>query len=104
LNTERSRTLAGDTLALGQEASQVTNINFVDNIRVDILGTAGLPCCLHGRHTRRQVEDALNQIWRLPFRMAASHDLFERGFSRTRYGFTALTLPPRRSYWLIGVS
>jgi membrane protein len=54
---------------LGQEASQVANriINFVDNIRVGILGAAGVPMLFYTVVTLvAKVEDALNQIWRLP--------------------------------------
>src|SRR6058998_1907062 len=53
---------------LGREASQVANriINFVDNIRVGILGAAGVAMLFYTVVTLvAKVEDALNQIWRL---------------------------------------
>jgi membrane protein len=93
---------------LGREASQVANriINFVDNIRVDILGTAGLAMLFYTVVTLvAKVEDALNQIWRLP-RSRTWPQRVTAYLSVVLVGpvmvFTALTLTASaQSYWLV---
>src|SRR5439155_4515741 len=54
---------------LGNAASQVTTsiIKFVENIQVGILGAAGVAMLFYTVVTLvAKIEDALNQIWRLP--------------------------------------
>src|SRR6266850_7720898 len=54
---------------LGAEASEMTSkiIDFVENIRVGILGAAGTAMLFYTVVTLvAKIEDALNQIWRLP--------------------------------------
>ena len=54
---------------LGNAAAEVTSsiINFVENIRVGILGAAGTAMLFYTVVTLvAKIEDALNQIWRLP--------------------------------------
>src|SRR5215510_8448440 len=93
---------------LGDAASQVTKtiINFVDNIRVGILGAAGVAMLFYTVVTLvAKVEDALNQIWRLPHsrtwgqRVPAYLSVVLVGPVMV---FTALTLTASaQSYWLI---
>ena len=93
---------------LGQEASQVANriINFVDNIRVGILGAVGVAMLFYTVVTLvAKVEDALNQIWRLP-RSRTWPQRITTYLSVVLVGpvmvFTALTLiASAQSYWLI---
>ena len=93
---------------LGREASQVANriINFVDNIRVGILGAAGVAMLFYTVVTLvAKVEDALNQIWRLP-RSRTWPQRVTAYLSVVLVGpvmvFTALTLiASAQSYWLI---
>ena len=54
---------------LGNAAAEVTSsiINFVETIRVGILGAAGTAMLFYTVVTLvAKIEDALNQIWRLP--------------------------------------
>ena len=93
---------------LGREASQVANriINFVDNIRVGILGAAGVAMLFYTVVTLvAKVEDALNQIWRLP-RSRTWPQRITTYLSVVLVGpvmvFTALTLTASaHSYWLV---
>jgi membrane protein len=93
---------------LGREASQVANriINFVDNIRVGILGAAGVAMLFYTVVTLvAKVEDALNQIWRLP-RSRTWPQRVTAYLSVVLVGpvmvFTALTLTASaQSYWLV---
>ena len=94
---------------LGPEASQVANriINFVDNIRVGILGAAGVAMLFYTVVTLvAKVEDALNQIWHLP-RSRTWPQRVTTYLSVVLVGpvmvFTALTLTASaHSYWLVG--
>lgn len=94
---------------LGREASQVANriINFVDNIRVGILGAAGVAMLFYTVVTLvAKVEDALNQIWHLP-RSRTWPQRVTTYLSVVLVGpvmvFTALTLTASaHSYWLVG--
>ena len=78
---------------LGNAAAEVTSsiINFVENIRVGILGAAGTAMLFYTVVTLvAKIEDALNQIWRLPHSRTwsqKSHGLFERDLSRAGNGF-----------------
>jgi membrane protein len=93
---------------LGPEASQVANriIRFVDNIRVGILGAVGVAMLFYTVVTLvAKVEDALNQIWRLP-RSRTWPQRVTAYLSVVLVGpvmvFTALTLTASaQSYWLI---
>src|ERR671923_1771119 len=93
---------------LGTEASQVTNtiINFVDNIRVGVLGGAGVAMLFYTVVTLvAKIEDALNQIWRLP-RSRTWSQRVTAYLSVVLVGpvmvFTALTLTASaQSYWLV---
>jgi membrane protein len=93
---------------LGPEASRVANaiINFVDNIRVGILGAAGVAMLFYTVVTLvAKVEDALNQIWRLP-RSRTWGQRVTAYLSVVLVGpvmiFTALTLTASaQSYWLV---
>ncbi len=93
---------------LGAEASAVTNkiINFVENIRIGILGAVGLAMLFYTVVTLvAKIEDALNQIWRSP----RSRSLGQRTtayLSVVLVGpvmvFTALGLTASaQSYWLV---
>ena len=93
---------------LGAEASAVTNkiINFVENIRIGILGAAGLAMLFYTVVSLvAKIEDALNQIWRSPHSRSW-------GQRTTAYlsvvlvgpvmVFTALALTASaQSYWLV---
>jgi membrane protein len=93
---------------LGAEASAVTNkiINFVQNIRIGILGAAGLAMLFYTVVSLvAKIEDALNQIWRSPHSRSW-------GQRTTAYlsvvlvgpvmVFTALALTASaQSYWLV---
>jgi membrane protein len=93
---------------LGPEASGVTNkiINFVENIRIGILGAAGLAMLFYTVVSLvAKIEDALNQIWRSPHSRSW-------GQRTTAYlsvvlvgpvmVFTALALTASaQSYWLV---
>ena len=93
---------------LGQAASQVTNtiVSFVENIRVGILGAAGTAMLFYTVVTLvAKIEDALNQIWRLPHsrtwgqRVPAYLSVVLVGPVMV---FTALTLTASaQSYWLV---
>jgi len=93
---------------LGDASSQVTKtiINFVDNIRIGILGAAGVAMLFYTVVTLvAKVEDALNQIWRLPHsrtwgqRVPAYLSVVLVGPVMV---FTALTLTASaQSYWLV---
>src|SRR5919108_2716197 len=93
---------------LGTEASQVTSriIDFVENIRVGILGTAGVAMLFYTVVTLvAKIEDALNQIWRLP-RSRSWGQRITAYLSVVLVGpvmvFTALTLTASaQSYWLV---
>ena len=93
---------------LGREASQVANriIHFVDNISVGILGAAGVAMLFYTVVTLvAKVEDALNQIWRLP-RSRTWPQRVTAYLSVVLVGpvmvFTALTLTASaQSYWLV---
>src|SRR5215831_1876718 len=93
---------------LGQEASQAANriINFVGNIRVGILGAVGVAMLFYTVVTLvAKVEDALNQIWRLP-RSRTWPQRITTYLSVVLVGpvmvFTALTLTASaQSYWLV---
>jgi membrane protein len=93
---------------LGAEASEVTNriISFVENLRVGILGAAGLAMLFYTVVTLvAKVEDALNQIWRLPHSRTWSQRITAY-LSAVLVGpvmvFTALTLTASaQSYWLV---
>src|SRR5262245_49845763 len=93
---------------LGREASQVANriIQFVDNIRVGLLGAAGVAMLFYTVVTLvAKVEDALNQIWRLP-RSRTWPQRVTAYLSVVLVGpvmvFTALTLTASaQSYWFV---
>jgi membrane protein len=93
---------------LGSEASQVTSniINFVENIRVGILGAAGMAMLFYTVVTLvAKIEDALNQIWRLP-RSRSWGQRITAYLSVVLVGpvmvFTALALTASaQSYWLV---
>ena len=93
---------------LGQEASQVANriIRFVGNIRVGILGAVGVAMLFYTVVTLvATVEDALNQIWRLP-RSRTWPQRVTTYLSVVLVGpvmvFTALTLTASaHRYWLV---
>jgi membrane protein len=93
---------------LGAEASAVTNkiISFVDNLRVGILGTAGMSMLFYTVVTLvAKIEDALNRIWRLP-RSRTWGQRITAYLSVVLVGpvmvFTALTLTASaQSYWLV---
>ena len=93
---------------LGQEASRVADriINFVGNIHVGILGAVGVAMLFYTVVTLvAKVEDALNQIWRLP-RSRTWPQRITAYLSVVLVGpvmvFTALTLTASaQSYWLV---
>jgi len=93
---------------LGTGAAEITNriINFVENIRVGILGAAGLAMLFYTVVTLvAKIEDALNQIWRLP-RSRSWSQRVTAYLSVVLVGpvmvFTALALTASaQSYWLI---
>ena len=93
---------------LGTEASQVTNriMDFVENIRVGVLGTAGMAMLFYTVVTLvAKIEDALNQIWRLP-RSRSWGQRVTAYLSVVLVGpvmvFTALALTASaQSYWLV---
>ncbi len=93
---------------LGAEASSVTNkiINFVENIRIGILGAAGLAMLFYTVVTLvAKIEDALNQIWRSP-RSRSWGQRTTAYLSVVLVGpvmvFTALALTASaQSYWLV---
>ena len=93
---------------LGAEASSVTNkiINFVENIRIGILGAAGLALLFYTVVTLvAKIEDALNQIWRSP-RSRSWGQRTTAYLSVVLVGpvmvFTALALTASaQSYWLV---
>jgi membrane protein len=93
---------------LGAEASAVTNkiINFVENIRIGILGAVGLAMLFYTVVTLvAKIEDALNQIWRSP-RSRSWGQRTTAYLSVVLVGpvmvFTALGLTASaQSYWLV---
>ena len=93
---------------LGNAASEVTSsiIKFVENIRVGILGGAGVAMLFYTVVTLvAKIEDALNQIWRLPHSRTWSQRVTAY-LSVILVGpvmvFTALTLTASaQSYWLV---
>ena len=93
---------------LGAEGSEVTNtiIGFVENIRVGILGAAGVALLFYTVVTLvAKIEDALNQIWRLP-RSRSWGQRVTAYLSVVLVGpvmvFTALALTASaQSYWLV---
>ncbi|HWO41284.1 MAG TPA: YhjD/YihY/BrkB family envelope integrity protein [Candidatus Eisenbacteria bacterium] len=93
---------------LGPEASQITTriINFVENIRVGILGAAGLVMLFYTVVTLvGKIENALNQIWRLP-RSRSWGQRITAYLSVVLVGpvmvFTALALTASaQSHWLV---
>jgi membrane protein len=88
---------------LGREASQVANriINFVDNIRVGILGGAGLAMLFYTVVTLvAKVEDALNQIWRLP-RSRTWPQRVTAYLSVVLVGPVMVLTASAQSYWLV---
>jgi len=93
---------------LGADAAVVTNriINFVDNLRVGILGSAGMAMLFYTVVTLvAKIEDALNRIWRLP-RSRTWAQRITAYLSVVLVGpvmvFTALTLTASaQSYWLV---
>jgi membrane protein len=93
---------------LGADASVVTIkiISFVDNLRVGILGAAGMTMLFYTVVTLvAKIEDALNRIWRLP-RSRTWSQRITAYLSVVLVGpvmvFTALTLTASaQSYWLI---
>ncbi len=93
---------------LGADASEVTKkiIDFVDNLRLGILGAAGLAMLFYTVVTLvAKVEDALNRIWRLP-RSRTWGQRITAYLSVVLVGpvmvFTALTLTASaQSYWLV---
>jgi membrane protein len=93
---------------LGAEASRVTSniIQFVENIRVGILGAAGVAMLFYTVVTLvAKIEDALNQIWRVP-RSRTWGQRVTAYLSVVLVGpvmvFTALTLTASaQSYWLV---
>ena len=92
----------------GNEASGVTSsiIKFVENIRVGILGGAGVAMLFYTVVSLvAKIEDALNQIWRLPHSRTWSQRVTAY-LSVILVGpvmvFTALTLTASaQSYWLV---
>ena len=93
---------------LGNAASEVTSniIKFVENIRVGILGGAGVAMLFYTVVTLvAKIEDAMNQIWRLPHSRTWSQRVTAY-LSVILVGpvmvFTALTLTASaQSYWLV---
>jgi membrane protein len=93
---------------LGNAAAEVTSsiIKFVENIRVGILGGAGVAMLFYTVVTLvAKIEDALNQIWRLPHSRTWSQRVTAY-LSVILVGpvmvFTALTLTASaQSYWLV---
>jgi membrane protein len=93
---------------LGEEASAVTIkiMGFVDNLRVGILGAAGMAMLFYTVVTLvAKIEDALNRIWRLP-RSRTWGQRITAYLSVVLVGpvmvFTALTLiASAQSYWLV---
>jgi membrane protein len=93
---------------LGPNASEVTSkiISFVDNLRVGILGAAGMAMLFYTVVTLvAKIEDALNQIWRLP-RSRTWSQRVTAYLSVVLVGpvmvFTALSLTASaQSYWLV---
>ena len=93
---------------LGPDASLLTSkiISFVDNLRVGILGAAGMAMLFYTVVTLvAKIEDALNRIWRLP-RSRSWSQRITAYLSVVLVGpvmvFTALTLiASAQSYWLI---
>src|SRR5919106_1753558 len=93
---------------LGANASEVTSaiIGFVDNLRVGILGAAGLAMLFYTVVTLvAKIEDALNRIWRLP-RARSWAERITAYLTAVLVGpvmvFTALTLTASaQSYWLV---
>lgn len=93
---------------LGEEASTVTIkiMSFVDNLRVGILGAAGMAMLFYTVVTLvAKIEDALNRIWRLP-RSRTWGQRITAYLSVVLVGpvmvFTALTLiASAQSYWLV---
>jgi membrane protein len=93
---------------LGAEASELTKtiIDFVNNIRVGVLGAAGLAMLFYTVVSLvAKVEDALNQIWRLP-RSRTWSQRITAYLSVVLVGpvmvFTALALTASaQSYWLV---
>jgi membrane protein len=93
---------------LGPEASEITKtiIDFVNNIRVGVLGAAGLAMLFYTVVSLvAKVEDALNQIWRLP-RSRTWSQRITAYLSVVLVGpvmvFTALALTASaQSYWLV---
>src|SRR5688500_5698931 len=93
---------------LGANASEVTRtiIGFVDNLRVGILGAAGLAMLFYTVVTLvAKIEDALNRIWRLP-RSRGWGERITAYLTAVLVGpvmvFTALTLTASaQSYWLV---
>ena len=93
---------------LGTEASRVTTsiIEFVENIRVGLLGAAGVAMLFYTVVTLvAKIEDALNQIWRVP-RSRTWGQRVTAYLSVVLVGpvmvFTALTLTASaQSYWLV---
>ena len=93
---------------LGNAAAEVTSsiINFVENIRVGILGAAGTAMLFYTVVTLvAKIEDALNQIWRVPHSRTWSQRVTAY-LSVILVGpvmvFTALTLTASaQSYWLV---
>src|ERR1044071_5612056 len=93
---------------LGADASAVTLkiMSFVDNLRVGILGAAGMAMLFYTVVTLvAKIEDALNRIWRLP-RSRTWGQRITAYLSVVLVGpvmvFTALTLiASAQSYWLV---
>src|ERR671923_1319926 len=93
---------------LGAEASRVTSniMEFVENIRVGILGAAGVAMLFYTVVTLvAKIEDALNQIWRVP-RSRTWGQRVTAYLSVVLVGpvmvFTALALTASaQSYWLV---
>jgi membrane protein len=93
---------------LGANASEVTRtiIGFVDNLRVGILGAAGVAMLFYTVVTLvAKIEDALNRIWRLP-RSRGWGERITAYLTAVLVGpvmvFTALTLTASaQSYWLV---
>ena len=93
---------------LGNAAAEVTSsiINFVENIRVGILGAAGTAMLFYTVVTLvAKIEDAFNQIWRLPPHSRTWSQRVTAYLSVILVGpvmvFTALTLTASaQNYWL----
>jgi membrane protein len=93
---------------LGPSSAEITEriIHFVNNIRADVLGGAGLAMLFYTVLTLLgNIEDALNQIWRVP-RSRSWGRRFTAYLSVVLVGpvlvFTALALiASAQSYWLI---